>query len=103
MILILVAEPVLAWFIVPALVIGVVVAAILHSSKASPARLPDEEMPEIQMARIPVKGAMGLVFTIGTMAIFFVSVPQVRWFLVLALPTGVMIGAGLYLWRRQHP
>jgi len=97
MVVVFIAEPVLAWFIFSALVIGVVVAVILPSSKPSPARQPDEKMSEIQLAKIPVKRAMGLVFTTGTMAIFFISIPQACWFRVLALPAGVLIGAGLYL------
>ena len=102
MIVLLVAEPVLAWFIVPALLVGVIVAVIFRLSESSPAPQCDEEMPQIQIAKIPAKGAMGLVFTIGTMAIFFASVPEVRWFLVLALPAGVLIGAGLHLWHKRH-
>jgi hypothetical protein len=103
MIVLLAAEPVLAWFIFPTLLLGILVAAGLHSSQSSPGQQDDEQRPAIQIAKIPVKGAMGLVFTIGTRAIFFVALPQVRWFLVLALPSGALIGAGLYLWHKRHP
>lgn len=55
------------------------------------------------MAKIPVKGIMGLVFTVGTMAIFFAALPEVRLFLLLALPCGALMGGALYLWHKRHP
>lgn len=59
----LVVEPHLAWFILPALLGGIVVALVLRSSRYSSTNGKDQERPEIQIAKIPVNGPMGLVFT----------------------------------------
>jgi hypothetical protein len=103
MALILLFEPALTWFFLPAFLLGALIAAIIHWSKSIPPRVVDQGRPEIQMAKIPVKGAVGLVFAIGTMAMFFAALPEVRWFLLLALPAGVVIGMGLHLWYKRHP
>ena len=103
MVLFLVFEPALTWFFLPAIFLGVLIAVIIHWSKSPSDRVGDQERPEIQMAKIPVKGAMGLVFAIGTMAVFFAALPEVRWFLLLAMPAGVLIGMGLHLWYKRHP
>lgn len=99
----LVSEPGLTWFILPAALLGVLVAVILRSSKYSSTDGKDQERPEIQMAKIPVSGPMGLVFTVGTMAIFFLALPEIRWFLLLALPVGILVGLTLHLWHTRHP
>jgi len=44
---------------------------------------------------------MGLVFTVGVLAMIFISLPEARWFLALSLPTGVAIGIILRLTRRD--
>jgi hypothetical protein len=103
MVLILVFEPALTWFFFPAFLLGILIAVVIHWSKSTPWLVGDQEQPAIQMARIPVKGAVGLVFAIGTMAMFFAALPEVRWFLLLALPAGVIIGMGLHLWYKRHP
>jgi hypothetical protein len=53
------------------------------------------------MHKIPVKGTMGLVFTVGMLVTVLVSLPQARWFLAISLPTGVVIGIILRLIRRD--
>ena len=57
--------------------------------------------PGITMHKIPVKGPMGLVFTVGVLAMVLLSLPAARWFLALSLPTGVVIGIILRLTRRD--
>jgi hypothetical protein len=53
----------------------------------------DKEMhPGITMHKIPVKGWAGLVFTVGILAMVLISLPAARWFLAIALPTGIVIG-----------
>jgi hypothetical protein len=47
--------------------------------------------PGITMHKIPVKGPMGLVFTIGVLAMILISLPEARWFLAMSLPIGVVI------------
>jgi cytosine/uracil/thiamine/allantoin permease len=103
MVFFLVVEPHLAWFILSALVAGVAVALVLRSSRCSSTNDKDQERPEIQMAKIPVNGPMGLVFTLGTMAIFLLALPEIRWFLLLALPVGTLVGLSLHLWHSRHP
>ena len=53
------------------------------------------------MHKIPVKGSMGLVFTLGVLAAILISLPEARWFLAMSLPTGVVIGIILRLTRRD--
>jgi hypothetical protein len=53
------------------------------------------------MHKIPVKGAMGLVFTVGMLAMILISLPEARWFLAISLPTGVVIGIILRLTSRD--
>ncbi len=57
--------------------------------------------PGITMHKIPVKGTMGLVFTVGMLVTVLVSLPQARWFLAISLPTGVVMGIILRLIRRD--
>jgi hypothetical protein len=57
--------------------------------------------PGITMHKIPVKGSMGLVFTIGVLAMILFALPEARWFLALSLPIGVAIGVILRLTRRD--
>ena len=52
----------------------------------------DTPRAEINMARIPVDGGIaGLIFAIGTMAIFVVGIPAIRYM----LPAAVVLGCGL--------
>jgi xanthine/uracil/vitamin C permease (AzgA family) len=57
--------------------------------------------PGIRIDKIPVKGALGLVFTLGIVVMTLISLPQARWFFVLALPVGILVGVGLYLSHRR--
>jgi hypothetical protein len=58
--------------------------------------------PGITMHKIPV-GAnwMGLVFTVGVLAMILVALPEARWFLAFSLPIGVGIGIILRLTGRE--
>jgi hypothetical protein len=53
------------------------------------------------MHKIPVEGGMGLVFTVGMLAMILISLPEARWFLAISLPTGVIIGIILRLTSRN--
>jgi hypothetical protein len=57
--------------------------------------------PGITMHKIPVEGPMGLVFTVGVLAMILLALPEARWFLALSLPTGVVIGIILRLTSRD--
>jgi cytosine/uracil/thiamine/allantoin permease len=101
-VLVLVFEPALTWFVVPTLLAGIPVAFILRSSQASRSEK-DQVRPEIQISKIPVKGSMGLVFTVGSMAIFCIALPEARWFLLLAIPVGALAALILHAWHNRHP
>ena len=57
--------------------------------------------PGISMHKIPVKGPVGLVFTIGVLIVFLTGLPAARWFLALSLPVGVIIGIILRMTSRD--
>jgi hypothetical protein len=58
--------------------------------------------PGISMHKIPVQGGMGLVFVIGLMVIFLMGLPQVRWFFLLSITPGLLIGAILCFIHRRR-
>ena len=55
--------------------------------------------PEIRIDKIPVSGAMGLIFTIGSMVIFL-ALPAVRWFALLSILPGLAIAFILHRTRK---
>jgi hypothetical protein len=57
--------------------------------------------PGITMHKIPVKGSMGLVFTLGVLAMTLIALPEARWFIAMSLPIGVVIGTILRLTRHD--
>jgi hypothetical protein len=57
--------------------------------------------PGITMHKIPVEGAMGLVFAVGVVVTTLLSLPEARWFLAISLPTGVLIAIILRLTSRD--
>jgi cobalamin synthase len=102
LVFILALEPALSWFVIPALLVGLIVALVLRLSTQTAPFSRDQARPEIQMAKIPVKGGMGLVFTVGTAAIFCLALPEARWFVALAIPAGVVVAIALRSWRNRH-
>ena len=96
MLIILAAEPAVGWILLPSVLLGGVVAFTLHYSKSHDWKTGELKKAEIQIARIPVTGVIGFIFTIGMMAVFFTALPEVRFFLLLALPLGVVLGIALY-------
>ena len=56
--------------------------------------------PGIRIDKISVAGGVGLVFTVGVMLMFLISLPEARWFFVLTLPAGLLVGLVLYLLHR---
>ena len=54
---------------------------------------------EINMAKIPVGGAAaGLIFAIGTMAVFVIGIPSIRYM----LPASLVLGCGIAAVLRFH-
>lgn len=95
----MVAEPEFLALVAPGLVPGLIIALALHliSPDAIPLR---EDSPGPtwgpNMSKIAFSGAAGLVFALGSIAILFVGVPPVRWFLALSLPLGIVVGIVLH-------
>jgi hypothetical protein len=104
-VLMLVAEPFIGWIMLPALLLGMLIAAILRHSNRS-AFLDDKTRgnAEIRIDSIPVSGGIiGAIFTLGTMARFFAALHEVRWFFLLSVPCGILAGLFLHLWHARHP
>ena len=60
-----------------------------------------EPHPGIRIDKIPISGAAGLLFVLGTLVNFLIGLPAARGFLLISLPAGVVGDIGLYLWRQQ--
>jgi hypothetical protein len=59
--------------------------------------------PGIRIDRIPVTATItGLVFVAGTLYIFLVGVPVLRFFLVVGLAGGLTVGLLRYFRRRRQ-
>lgn len=89
--------------LVPGLLIGLVVAINLHLINRD-AMPPREDSPGPtrgpNMSKISFSGGAGLLFTLASMAIFFVALPEVRWFLAVSLPLGIAVGVILHFAHR---
>jgi len=55
----------------------------------------------IRIDKIPVKGPAGLIVTVGGLILFLISLPATRWFLLLSVSLGVIVGAILRWTRRD--
>jgi hypothetical protein len=55
------------------------------------------------ISRIPVKGIIGAVFTVGIVFMFLAGVPHARLFTAISLPVGVIVGVVLCLWHKRRP
>jgi hypothetical protein len=59
---------------------------------------------EINMSQIRVGGGIpGFIFAAGTVYIFYAGVPELRWFLALAIPVASVISIALRLFHRYKP
>jgi hypothetical protein len=63
---------------------------------------PISNHPGISIHHIPVEGAVGLLFVLGTVLIFGVEVPAVREIFVFTLPLGVFVFGVLLYWHKRH-
>jgi hypothetical protein len=60
-----------------------------------------EEDRGFRIEKIPLKGRMGLVLAAGVMIFFLIALPAVRWFFILTLPAGILVGVVLYFIHRR--
>ena len=55
------------------------------------------------VSKIPVKGVIGALFTLGVVFMFLVGVPQARFFALISVAVGIVVGLILYLWHKRRP
>jgi hypothetical protein len=54
------------------------------------------------MHKLPVSGgAVGLLFAVGSMLVFLLGIPAMRWFLVGSIALGLGVAAGLWLFHKH--
>jgi hypothetical protein len=63
----------------------------------------DKKTAEISSNRIPVAGAAGLVFAVGSCLIFLLGIPRLGWFLLWSVVVGVAVAGLLWLWHKRKP
>ncbi len=63
---------------------------------------PKEKRRAAGFAGIPVKGWVGLAFTIAFMVVMMLAVPALRWFFVLSIPPGLVVAGILYVINRRR-
>ena len=103
--------PVFGWFTALAAIGGALFAVTMRWwNNRHPAVAIDVEpgpgtrAGEINLSRIPVGGnAGGLIFAAGSVAIVIIGVPDIRWFTLGAIVSGMLVAAALFAWRRAHP
>ncbi len=60
--------------------------------------------PEINISRIAVGGGVaGAIFAIGCTCLFLIGVPFARWFLLGAVPFGLLVALILFLLHKYKP
>jgi hypothetical protein len=101
--------PFFGWFMALATAGGVLLAiAMRWWHNEHPAAVVDPiagpKRPEINLSSIPVGGnAGGLIFAVGSVVIVILGLPELRWFTLAAVVSGVLVAGGLFAWRRAHP
>jgi hypothetical protein len=58
--------------------------------------------PGISMHKLPVSsGAAGLLFVAGSMLIFLLGIPALRWFLGVSIALGSAVAGALWLFHKR--
>ena len=52
--------------------------------------------------KIPLKGWVGLAITIGFLVGMMMALPALRWFFLLSIPPGLLVGLVMYLINRRR-
>jgi len=99
------------WDTRPGLVIAVVVALVVAAAGVLargrqtpvPSLRPhsQEVHPGIRIHAIPIAGGIGLMFTLGFVAMFWFGLPGLRPVVLALVAVGVVCGVGLILLRRS--
>ena len=99
-------------FIVATAVAGVVAAAVMRQwNTRHPSILPEARpeagrtrVPEINLSAIPVGGdAAGLLFASGAIAVVILGVPDLAWYFLAALGSGLLLAGALFAARSAQP
>ncbi len=56
----------------------------------------------MRFQKIPLKGWVGLAFTVGFLVVMMMALPALRWFFLLSIPPGLAVGVVLYLINRHR-
>jgi len=58
--------------------------------------------PGISMHKLPISGgAVGLLFVVGSMLVFLLGIPAMRWFLGGSVVLGLGVAGGLWLFHEH--
>jgi MFS family permease len=49
------------------------------------------------------KGTVSMAIAVALVAVLLIALPAYRWFFLISVLIGVVIGGGLTLWHRLHP
>jgi hypothetical protein len=108
-VLLVATAPFFGTFSLAALGVGALLAASLHRqyarSRSTTAERPGGAtgMPGFNVSAIQVAGdAGGLIFVVGSIAIFVLSLPGLRWFLVGSLVFACALAAVRRHWTSRH-
>ena len=98
-------EPEFLWLFVPILLCSLAIALVLRrKSRADELPGPSEISGPSwgpNMSKISVGGPAGLIFTLASLAVFLIGLPEVRWFLAASLPVGLIVALILRLTARD--
>jgi L-asparagine transporter-like permease len=62
----------------------------------------EERRYDISMHHIPIKGGIGVALFIALLVtVMLIELPQLRWPTLGSIVAGILLGAGLILWRRR--
>jgi hypothetical protein len=102
--------PMFGWFVAAAIVSGVLMAIVLRrwNTRHPSVLAPSERMSvgpdaQINLSAIPVAGDFGgLMFVVGAFVVVILGLPDVRWFVLGSIVTGVALAGALFAWRATH-
>jgi hypothetical protein len=99
------SEPGFLWFFAAVLLCSLIVLFVLRltAHESGLPRRAEDNGPSWgpNMSKISFGGAGGLIFTIGSLAVFFIGLPEIRWFLAASLPVGLIVALILRLTARD--
>ncbi|MBZ5646853.1 MAG: hypothetical protein LAN37_06475 [Acidobacteriia bacterium] len=59
--------------------------------------------PDPRIDKIPIKGVLGGIVGVGLVVGMLLELPVLRWFLLISVGLGALVGFGLYLWHKKRP